>query len=168
MMKTLRILCLGLGGLGVAVGLCVTLPGGVIVPAGWAGSVAASDGSPAFMLGDGASQEKPGSPGGTPGVAPAASASRNRRKTKGPAIHHVVGRIVSISDDSLVVSHGRGKTKEESTFIINSETTKKGEPASGDRAGVSYRIEGREKVVTHVAVLPKAKPGAKAKGKPPA
>jgi hypothetical protein len=88
-----------------------------------------------------ASQEKP--------------AAKHPAKTKKPAIHHVVGKIVSVSGDSLVVSHGRGKMMKESTFMMNPETTKKGEPAEGDRVKVSYRMEGKEMMATHVTVLPK-------------
>jgi hypothetical protein len=92
-------------------------------------------------------------------------AAKHPAKTKKPAIHHVVGEIVSVSGTSLVVSHGRGKMKKESTFALTSETTKKGEPAEGERARVSYRMEGKEMMATHVTVLPKKMPKSKMKAK---
>jgi hypothetical protein len=95
-------------------------------------------------------------------------AAKPAAKAKRPVVHSAVGEIVSVSDTSLVLSHGLGKAKKETTFTLTSETTKKGEPAAGERARVSYRVEGKEMVATHVAVLPKAKPKPKAKAKPAA
>ncbi len=90
-------------------------------------------------------------------------AAKPAAKAKKPAVHSAVGEIVSVSDTSLVLSHGWGKAKKESTFTLTSETTKKGEPAAGDRARVYYRMEGKEMTATHIVVLPKAKPKPKAK-----
>jgi hypothetical protein len=95
-------------------------------------------------------------------------AAKHPAKAKAAMTHKAVGEIVSVSDTSLVLSHGLGKAKKETTFTLTSDTKKKGELAEGERAAVWYRAEGNEMTATRVDVLPKAKPKAKAKAKPAA
>jgi hypothetical protein len=155
MKRTLGVFGLRLGALAVALGMCLGVPHALFARVGWGTADKASSGLLAAGASAGAGQQKPGGRGGTPG------------KAKGPVTHVVIGEIVSASDTSLVVSHGRGKAKKEDTFTLTSETKKEGEPAAGDRARIYYRAEGTEMTATRVDVLPKAKPKAKAKAKPP-
>jgi len=86
------------------------------------------------------------------------------------------GTIVSATDTSLVVSSG--KTKRETTYVLNADTKKTGTLTAGAKATVEYKMSGKERVATSVeaaeaaaamtAATPSgAKTGAKSKTKTP-
>jgi len=60
------------------------------------------------------------------------------------------GKILSISDNTLVIQHKVKKTEVDTTFVLNSDTKKEGKLETNGMATVHYRIEGRQNVATLV------------------
>ncbi len=72
--------------------------------------------------------------------------------------HATTGTVKSMTADSLVVTRP-GKKGGDMTFVLNSSTTKEGNPEVGSKVSVRYREEGKEKIAT--AVMVQGKPAAK-------
>jgi len=58
------------------------------------------------------------------------------------------GTIVSATDTSLVVSSG--KTKKETSYVLNADTKKTGAMMAGAKVTVEYKVSGKERVATSV------------------
>jgi hypothetical protein len=68
-----------------------------------------------------------------------------------PAMHATSGVVKSIDDSKLVITKSAGKGPE-TTFTVNSSTTKEGAIAAGSKVDVRYHTEGKTKVATAVSL----------------
>lgn len=79
------------------------------------------------------------------------------------------GEVVSLSDTNLVLSHKVKGKAEQTTYAINGETKKVGDPQAGVKATVHYKAENGQDVATLVKVKPvKAAKAAKTATSTPA
>ena len=101
------------------------------------------------------SAQKPSSSSssGTASAKPAATASA-RSSARLSAMHAAHGKIVSINDNSLVASIGRGKDAKDTTFMLNADTKREGNPTAGEMVKIEYHEQGTDKVATLVQVQP--------------
>jgi len=68
-----------------------------------------------------------------------------------PAVHATSGVVKSIDDSKLVITKSANKGPETS-FTLNSSTTKDGSIATGSKVDVRYHTEGKAKVATAVSL----------------
>jgi uncharacterized protein YxeA len=61
------------------------------------------------------------------------------------------GTISSSDANQLVLSHKVNGKEEQTTFVMNDQTQKKGELRSGEKATVHYRVEGGQNIATMVS-----------------
>ena len=80
-------------------------------------------------------------------LAPLASAAQKSAAKPAKAMK-ASGTVVSASDTSLVITSG--KTKKESTFVLNADTKKQGNLTAGAKATVEYTMSGKDMVATMV------------------
>src|SRR6266850_3171969 len=79
------------------------------------------------------------------------SSAAPQAKTAHPATHFTQGTIASIDSNQLVVNRkGRGKSEQQQTFMLNSDTQRTGNLAVGTRVSVQYREDNQQKVATTV------------------
>jgi hypothetical protein len=64
--------------------------------------------------------------------------------------HELSGRILSVYDNQLIVSHGT--KKEDTTFVLNPETKREGKLTAGEMVKVEYWTKGKENIATVVQV----------------
>ncbi len=67
------------------------------------------------------------------------------------AVHATSGVVKSIDDNKLVITKSAGKGPE-TTFTVNTSTTKEGSIAAGSKVDVRYHNDGKTKVATAVSV----------------
>ena len=79
-----------------------------------------------------------------------ASSSSTSAKPAMAKTHTMRGQIVSVTNDSLVLSSGKQKTQ--NTFVLNMDTKREGNLNSGEMARIEYRTQGAEKIATLVQV----------------
>jgi hypothetical protein len=60
------------------------------------------------------------------------------------------GTVKSVSDSSLVIEHGTGKSAKEETFTVNASTKKDGDIATGSKVTVAYTTEGSTMTATSI------------------
>lgn len=95
-------------------------------------------------------------------TAPAAPAKSTAASTKSAATKKVAsksasGTVKSISDSQLVITHGKGKSAKDETFVVNASTTKTGTIETGTKVSVHYTSEGSTMTATAImASAPKA------------
>lgn len=91
------------------------------------------------------------------GFAATANQSSTKASTKkvsaapAMAVHATSGVVKSMDDNTLVITKSAGKGPETS-FTLNSSTTKEGSIATGSKVDVRYHTEGKSKVATAVSV----------------
>jgi hypothetical protein len=89
-------------------------------------------------------------PAAAPSPATVASAQTPAKPVSMGKMHNLNGRIISITDTTLVVSHGR--QKKESTFMLNPDTKREGTLTAGEMVKVEYRTQGKENIASLVQV----------------
>jgi hypothetical protein len=78
------------------------------------------------------------------------------------ASHSTSGVVKSVSDTSLVITKGSGKTATDETFVVNASTKKTGDVKEGAHVTVAYTTEGTTMTATSIkAAAPKAKKAPK-------
>ena len=96
----------------------------------------------------------------------AAKQSSAKGQSKVPTTEISRGAIVSIDANRLVLSQKRNGKAEELSFILNPQTSRKGDIAVGNQVTVHYRTQNSEHVATSIqGTAQKALNGAKAKSK---
>ena len=73
--------------------------------------------------------------------------------TKAPAAvasHTTSGTVKSVSDTSLVISKGSGKSAKDETFVVNASTKKTGDVKEGAKVTVAYMTEGTTMTATSI------------------
>jgi hypothetical protein len=73
------------------------------------------------------------------------------------ASHTTSGAVKSVSDSSLVITKGSGKSAKDETFTVNASTKKTGDVKEGTKVTVAYTMDGTNMVATSIkASAPKA------------
>jgi hypothetical protein len=69
-----------------------------------------------------------------------------------PAVmsHTTSGVVKSVSDSSLVITKGSGKTAKDETFTVNASTKKTGDVKEGGKVTVAYTTEGTTMTATSI------------------
>jgi hypothetical protein len=74
------------------------------------------------------------------------------KKARITRIRVALGKVVSVSATGLVILHKVKGKEETSTFTLNGETIKEGDPAAGNLVTVHYTIKSGDNVATLVKV----------------
>jgi hypothetical protein len=94
---------------------------------------------------------------GTAATTTAKKAPAAKESTKAVASHTTSGAVKSVSDSSLVITKGSGKTAKDETFTVNASTKKTGDVKEGTKVTVAYTMDGTNMVATSIkASAPKA------------
>jgi hypothetical protein len=67
-------------------------------------------------------------------------------------MHTVSGRVRSVSDNQVVITHGTFNKQE--TFSLNADTKREGTLSAGEMVKVEYFTQGKENIATMVQVQP--------------
>ena len=85
------------------------------------------------------------------------STKSDKAASKKVATKTASGTVKSISDSSLVITKGSGKSAKDETFVVNASTTKTGTIETGSKVSVHYTSEGSTMTATAIAAsAPKA------------
>ena len=84
--------------------------------------------------------------------APASTAALS--KPADATMHDLHGRIVSMSDTSLVASVGQGSKAKDTTFMLNADTKTAGKLIAGEMVRIEYWEHGSDKIAASVQVQP--------------
>lgn len=99
-------------------------------------------------------------------AATSAAPTKTTKKARMIRTRVASGKVVSASATELVIVHKVKGNEENSTYKLNADTKKEGDPAAGNRVTVHYTTEGEEDVATLVKVsaprMEKASPAQKA------
>jgi hypothetical protein len=78
-------------------------------------------------------------------------------KSKAAATQQASGKISTVDDSKLVLSHKVKGKEEQTTYVLNADTKKQGTPMVGAKATVHYKVENGENVATvlRVSAMPK-------------
>jgi hypothetical protein len=95
-------------------------------------------------------QTAPAAPAKSTATKPAASSKKVATKSAS-------GTVKSVSDSQLVITHGKGKSAKDETFVVNASTTKTGTIENGAHVAVHYTVDGSTMTATTItASAPKA------------
>ena len=97
---------------------------------------------------------------------PADQAAAPAKPAKGPALHTLMGKVVSCSDTQLVLSHHVKGKATETTFALDANTKKHGELKAGEMVTVSYKTENDQNLATRVRAAAAKKVAAKTPSTP--
>jgi ABC-type glycerol-3-phosphate transport system substrate-binding protein len=85
---------------------------------------------------------------------------------KAPALHSLMGKVVSCTDTQLVLSHHVKGKATETTFALDAKTQKRGELKPGEMVTVSFKTENDQNLATRVRVAAAKKVAARTPSTP--
>jgi hypothetical protein len=86
-----------------------------------------------------------------------AQGTKGKQATVKAATKQATGTVKSVDTSSLVLTHKVQGKDADTTFVLNADTKKEGDPAVGAKATVHYKVEGTQNIATSVVAAPPAK-----------